>query len=48
MTSEADTGEPALRRVELEALRLGALQKCAAAEGVDVDALADALAAAAQ
>eukprot|EP01043_Picozoa_sp_COSAG02_P078767 COSAG02_NODE_17898_length_972_cov_847.154639_2_plen_49_part_00 len=48
MTSEADVGEPALRRVELEAPHLGALQKCAVAEGVDVDAVADALAIAAQ
>ena len=39
MTSEADVAEPVLPRVELEALRLGALQKCAAAEGVDVDGL---------
>eukprot|EP01051_Picozoa_sp_SAG22_P033618 SAG22_NODE_14818_length_364_cov_0.777358_1_plen_82_part_10 len=33
MPSEADAGEPALRRVELDALRLGAQHKCAVAEG---------------
>eukprot|EP01043_Picozoa_sp_COSAG02_P006893 COSAG02_NODE_201_length_29473_cov_135.510213_19_plen_49_part_00 len=48
MTSEADVAEPVLPRVELEALRLGALQKCAVAGGVDIDAVADALAVAAQ
>eukprot|EP01043_Picozoa_sp_COSAG02_P069124 COSAG02_NODE_11728_length_1665_cov_232.445083_1_plen_70_part_00 len=41
--SEADAGEPAFLRAELEALRSGTLHKHTVAEGVDADAVGVAL-----